>query len=861
MYGVIEQLFEDLNSYYESFVAVPDAPHTKYVTTGVEQTPQSRRQFPSTNFFVDMARKASNTSNSSSPRALAEWQSTSRHSRNKRSAGSTKDLPPLSLEEATVQTESSPKSKASCPPVRQASTEIVTSPLSPSSAGAITSPRATEANNSPRKESTGSTSGSTRPDMNRAKTVAAVGVNGTTVSAVSLANVGDTSASPSRKVSVGSEVPKNEAPLIRSHSNDTILARQASTLVGSHSENIARELSESIMSLRTVDGSSAPRNHDTKASVGAVAPAPMLAPGKREPPHGLGRTVRDAINLKLFPTHTNPPEVHDWDVPVSLLDLSRRISDNWDLTMIKIIPFVNGVNHVKRIAQLADADLELSRQCIEHLLYYRCVIIIDTFQFSNIYTVRPTIATLAEDEIVINECAPYVTCHGYEMPSWPKLLKLYSSLRPSLTLNEWIEDNHIDEIGIDVRRFVTFGMIKGFIRRVHRYPILLNGSDFDESLFQRHSSFYSMRDESKSRSRESDRIEQTRNDELPSEATYPEIPKLNRRYASDGDAQKSEFHDIPASHSRDSPGPGTLKTAHNTGSGGRRRFGVQLVQGQQHQHRKTRATAMNVANFAFDTARELANAEEKRWGPSSQLSRGRLASRTPIVRSGSNSTLKLPHVPARDSDGSMGPAAGRATSEGANTIHIPPGFLDMLDGTNPDDAFCVQFGKSWNEVLHILMYLGHQPPASQRSTAPYKAPHGRGNTDAADSSAFESSGYGEAPDDSAFYQLSGIWNTSSLIGIRKQDTSSASGISGQQPLNPSVTFPSLPRYRQGSSQNTGFNRYTGPDGSSTQVSSGFTPWSRSGGNISGVFGLEDFSYDDRQRLARGDIGRIQLIVK
>ena len=59
-------------------------------------------------------------------------------------------------------------------------------------------------------------------------------------------------------------------------------------------------------------------------------------PGKREPPHGLGRTVRDAINVKLFPTYANPQTAHDWEVPVALLDLSQRIDSDWDLTMAKV---------------------------------------------------------------------------------------------------------------------------------------------------------------------------------------------------------------------------------------------------------------------------------------------------------------------------------------------------------------------------------------------------------------------------------------------------------------------------------------------------------------------------------------------
>ncbi|PWO01156.1 nitrogen permease regulator 2, partial [Tilletiopsis washingtonensis] len=187
----------------------------------------------------------------------------------------------------------------------------------------------------------------------------------------------------------------------------------------------------------------------------------------------LDKPVRDAINLKLFPTYANPPPVKDWDVPVALLDLKGKNEGNWDLTMAKIFPFIDGVNHVKRIAQLADADLELTRQCMEHLLFYSCIITLDIFAFSNMYSLRPAIAIMAEDESIQRECGAYVSRAGSAVPSWPKLLQLYSALRPGITLHDWIDSHDVDELGIDVRRFVTFGVIKGFLRRVHRYPILL----------------------------------------------------------------------------------------------------------------------------------------------------------------------------------------------------------------------------------------------------------------------------------------------------------------------------------------------------------------------------------------------------
>lgn len=95
----------------------------------------------------------------------------------------------------------------------------------------------------------------------------------------------------------------------------------------------------------------------------------------------------NSIELKIFPFYPNPPAIHDWDVPVALINLKKRIEDNWDLTMakvrrdsvcrglrglhllrIQICPLIDGTNHVSRIAYLADCDIHLTRNAISHLL-------------------------------------------------------------------------------------------------------------------------------------------------------------------------------------------------------------------------------------------------------------------------------------------------------------------------------------------------------------------------------------------------------------------------------------------------------------------------------------------------------------
>lgn len=47
----------------------------------------------------------------------------------------------------------------------------------------------------------------------------------------------------------------------------------------------------------------------------------------------------NTIELKIFPFYPNPPAVKDWMVPLALINLTKRIEDNWDLTMRKVTAY------------------------------------------------------------------------------------------------------------------------------------------------------------------------------------------------------------------------------------------------------------------------------------------------------------------------------------------------------------------------------------------------------------------------------------------------------------------------------------------------------------------------------------------
>jgi nitrogen permease regulator 2-like protein len=207
---------------------------------------------------------------------------------------------------------------------------------------------------------------------------------------------------------------------------------------------------------------------------------------------------------------------------ISLDSLTSPISS--DLTLLRIIPYIDGINSVSKIVRLADTDLSLTRKALQHLVYYGCLILLDIFSFGAIYAPTAEIGGFIMDENVQEECARYVRMPrmtigsksvkmgsesersrddrssmssetarspmsglgSTETDSFPPkpdedddefkiphdtLITLYTSLRQGLTLHNFVLDNLTLLNGIDIRRFITFGVIKGFLYRVHKYVI------------------------------------------------------------------------------------------------------------------------------------------------------------------------------------------------------------------------------------------------------------------------------------------------------------------------------------------------------------------------------------------------------
>lgn len=148
--------------------------------------------------------------------------------------------------------------------------------------------------------------------------------------------------------------------------------------------------------------------------------------------------------------------------------------------MLLILPYINGVNSVRQIALLADADYKLVRKAISHLLYYKCIILLDIFSFAAIYAPTAELSSFVASTEMQDECARYVALPDHDSSrrnsnsgrSACHLVELYCALRPGQSVKSFcIEQGGAALEGIDIRRFITFGVIKGFLYRVHKYAI------------------------------------------------------------------------------------------------------------------------------------------------------------------------------------------------------------------------------------------------------------------------------------------------------------------------------------------------------------------------------------------------------
>ncbi|KAI0709494.1 nitrogen permease regulator 2-domain-containing protein [Earliella scabrosa] len=398
----------------------------------------------------------------------------------------------------------------------------------------------------------------------------------------------------------------------------------------------------------------------------------------------------NSIELKIFPFYPNPPPVKDWMVPLALINLTNRIEPNWDLTVVKICPFIDGINHVSRIARLANCDPNLTRLAISHLLYYQVIMMIDIFQYSNMYTLRKSMRWLADEAHIQDECGPYVTRPGCVILDWPTLLHLYSRFRAGKTVRDWMEECDVHTLGIDVRRFTSFGVIKGFLRRVHRWPILLQSLSQTQDRRPGMASLGRKRGKSFASVPTPGPSPPTSRPDAESLRARGRIPDAAQATIASAGAEL-----VPVSSRRASAAESSLELL-RTRDSSRKPLHDRAYQTVSRLYGRGRASTTTSAFPSFPASSSSSAAESREVAPSSPDRADTLESeqssggRSNVLLGGGGGRARIP----------------REASVPQGAARFPPELLPLLDGEHHTDEICTRFEVGWPVLRQWLFAAG-----------------------------------------------------------------------------------------------------------------------------------------------------------
>lgn len=148
------------------------------------------------------------------------------------------------------------------------------------------------------------------------------------------------------------------------------------------------------------------------------------------------------IHLKIISLFSDPPVIYDHLVPL-LNDHFKNIPrESWDLTTqqvlssyflfmylgltreftqcrnkhfpntlsisflntLQVLPFINGVNHISRIAADSDVEIGLVKACVQNLVYYQVAEVLPLFKYSNVYMCTRNLKKLSTDKDLLQAC-------------------------------------------------------------------------------------------------------------------------------------------------------------------------------------------------------------------------------------------------------------------------------------------------------------------------------------------------------------------------------------------------------------------------------------------------------------------------
>lgn len=173
----------------------------------------------------------------------------------------------------------------------------------------------------------------------------------------------------------------------------------------------------------------------------------------------------------------NPMQVNPWFVPVPKVDILRYVQSDWDLSVQRIIPFINSTRYVKEISKCCNVHINLVQKALKHLVYYDAITFIDIFQYSNIYVIhsKQKMIELFHSREMQDECINYISLNPNNLVKVNDLLALFSKFSVDKSLKSILMECNITNI--NHKALITYGILRKILVRVHEYPLLKEGLD------------------------------------------------------------------------------------------------------------------------------------------------------------------------------------------------------------------------------------------------------------------------------------------------------------------------------------------------------------------------------------------------
>eukprot|EP01084_Bolivina_argentea_P182778 315489_1 len=197
------------------------------------------------------------------------------------------------------------------------------------------------------------------------------------------------------------------------------------------------------------------------------------------------------IALKLYNKLSIPPNVYLHHVPVLICNLTNFIDNRWDISLQYVIKHINSVNHIKRIYdilkyKLIDVDYNSIKESIKQLLYYKYIIVTDIFKYNNLYVVTQNINNFINNQQMQQSLVSFIInkkslSQIKETQIINQIYIMFTKFNGTLTVKQFMgkykwKQHHILKY-FDIHKFVLFGTVNKLIRRIHRYPIIINSKN------------------------------------------------------------------------------------------------------------------------------------------------------------------------------------------------------------------------------------------------------------------------------------------------------------------------------------------------------------------------------------------------